>query len=306
MGSKPLGLRVLREIHGLSPETLAAVLTIDDSNDSRSVFEGIQSFARAHSIDLHVARNRNDAEQIIQNLAPDLCLVAGWYWLISDTLLSSVPHGFIGIHNSLLPKYRGAAPLIWAMLAEEPTAGFSLFSFTAGMDEGPVWAQRSVKIGENDYVADVLEKLERATVDVLRDQYPEMLAGRVNPVEQQHDLATYSAQRVPADGNIDWTKPAREVYAAIRAQSHPYPGAFTYLEGQILKIWRARLFEHDFHGSPGQIARISGDGVYVTCGDNRAVILEEVELGAVKGMSWDLIKSIKGRLTRAPQASSTS
>src|SRR5262249_7680476 len=103
--------------------------------------------------------------------------------------------------------------------------------------------------------------------------------------------------RQPADGNIDWTQPARDVFNFIRAQSDPYPGAFTYVDGQELRIWKARLFDDVYFGTPGQVARIASDGVTVVCGDHRALVLEDVEMSGKRGRANELIKSIKLRMT---------
>src|SRR5688572_26850575 len=103
MGSKQLGCRVLQEIHYLSPETLIGILTIDDTNDTRTTFSEFQHIAQKNELDFYVAQNRKHSEQIIEELKPDLCLVVGWYWIISAKVLKSVPFGFIGLHNSLLP-----------------------------------------------------------------------------------------------------------------------------------------------------------------------------------------------------------
>ncbi len=303
MGSKQMGLQVLREMYLLSPETLIGVLTIDDTNDTRTVFNDFQSFSNTNELELYVANNRKQADQIIRELNPDLCLVSGWYWMISKKTLGDVPHRFIGIHNSLLPKYRGGAPIIWAILNNEKKVGVSFFSFTPGMDEGPIWAQGSVLVKKYDYISDVLRKLVDRTIEVLQGTYLQILNGSICPVEQNHGLATYCAMRFPNDGNINWHMPAQYVYNFIRAQSEPYAGAFTYFEGQILKIWQASIFDKTYYGTPGQVARITTDSVYIICGDHQAVILEDVELGGKRGKANIFIKSIKGRMSNIIEAS---
>jgi methionyl-tRNA formyltransferase len=297
MGSKSLGLRVLKKIHALSPATLIGAVTIDDSKDTRTKFTDFQAFTDDHEVELHVAKNRIHSEQIIQELKPDLCFVVGWYWLISNAALDAVPFGFIGIHSSLLPKFRGGSPLIWQIIRGEKEYGFSFFSFTPGIDEGGIWAQGRVSIDRHDYISSVLEKLENKVIEVLQHNYLEILNGSIKPVEQNHELATYCAQRFPRDGNIDWRKPAQEVFNFIRAQSDPYPGAFSFFEAQEMKIWKARLFEKPYFGTPGQVARITSDEVFIICGDDRAIVLEEVELCGKRGKATDFIKSFKGKLS---------
>lgn len=297
LGSKQLGLRVLQEMYSLSPTTLIGALTIDDSDDTRTKFAAFHALAQTHGIELRVGNNRKHAEEIILEMKPDFCLVAGWYWLITPATLKTVPLGFIGIHTSLLPKFRGGSPLIWAIINGEPEVGFSFFSFTPGMDDGPIWAQGTIAVEESDYISSVLQRLENKAIDVLRKIYPELLNRSIKPVEQNNELATYCVRRFPRDGDINWHKPARAVYNFIRAQSDPYPGAFTYLEGQKLTIWKATLSPERCLGVPGQVVRIASEGVYVVCGDDRALILEEVELGRKRGKANDLIRSVKGRMS---------
>lgn len=134
-------------------------------------------------------------------------------------------------------------------------------------------------------------------IEVLQRDYLKIIDGAIDSSEQQHELATYCAQRLPDDGNIDWSKPSRDVYNFIRAQSDPYPGAFTYFRGQKMIIWRVRLVAKPYYGTPGQIARIVGDDVYVICGSDQAIILEEIEFKQERGSASSFIKSLKGRLS---------
>ncbi len=298
MGSKHLGLRVLKEIHTLFPNTLIGAMTIDDTNDTRTALDDFEKVSNDTGLPLYVVKNKKHAQEIIRNLQPELCLVVGWYWLINRETLEIPTHGFIGIHNSLLPKYRGTSPLIWAMINGEEEVGFSLFTFTTGMDDGPIWAQGIVKVENDDYISDVLKKLEEKVVEVVRKKYFAILEGTIIPVDQQHELATYCTQRFPDDGNINWNLPALYIYNCIRAQSTPYPGAFTWFRFKYCCRWKARLFQHDYYGIRGQVAKIDTDGVYVICGDHRAIFLEEVEVDGKKGKANEFIQSISTNLSQ--------
>ena len=279
IGSKRMGLECLRKVHELSPSSLVGVLTLDDRSDKRSVYDEFCHFAEANRYPLLVATNRSESERMVREICPDICLVVGWYWLIGKASLESVPRGFLGIHNSLLPRYRGAAPVVWAMINGESTVGFSLFSFTEGMDDGAIWGQRSVRVEPDDYIAEVLKEIQVEAISLLDELWMPILEDRVKPSPQDHSKATFSALRSPEDGQIDWNCPAHDVYNFIRAQSKPYPGAFTYLpnHGQ-LKVWRARPVDACFYGTPGQVAQNREDGVYVICGDRRPLLIEQVGL----------------------------
>ena len=296
MGSKQIGLAVLREMHRLAPQRLIGAMTIDDRSDARSVYADLVAFCAGSGVALKIAASRAESEALIGELRPDLCIVVGWYWLISQTTLESVPAGFHGIHNSALPRYRGGSPLVWQIINGEARAGFSIFRFTPGMDDGPLWSQGSVSIGPNDHVADVLRSLERESLAAFGDAYARMLDGRSVPQTQSPDGVSFCAQRVPADGLIDWSLPAQRVFDFVRAQSEPYPGAFTLLDGDKLIVWRARVFERPYFGTPGQITRVTPSGLHVMCGGGTALTLLEVEIDGVRGKAFDLVHSTQFRL----------
>jgi len=300
LGSKALGLRIGQLLFELSPSSFAGFLTFDDSADDRSALTDLKRWCEDRGVALWVAGDRADAESIIASVAPDLCVVAGWYWLIGKQCLAGVPTGFIGIHYSRLPKYRGTSPLVWQMINGEPEAWFSIFSLTLGMDEGDLWAQGSVPVPATESIGELLPRLESAVVKTLETLYPAILRGEARPYPQPAMEPTYCAARLPSDGVIDFTEPAQRCHDFIRAQSRPYPGAFTYLDGEKLTVWRARLPSYTYFGRPGQVARIGKDGVVVICGDNRPLILETVGWRGAELPAFEVIKTVKTRFPAGP------
>src|SRR5690606_368731 len=246
----------------------------------------------------HVALGRRQSEALITQLEPDVVFVIGWYWLISDATLAVAPRGFIGIHNSLLPKYRGGSPLVWTLINGESETGFSLFSLGRGTDDGPIWAQGRVPVGADDTIGEVLDRLESLAVDTLRGRMDAIVTGTAAPEPQREDGATWCCQRRPEDGEIDWSEPAARIHDFIRAQSRPYPGAFTWLGPDRMTIWRAQLLDITCYGTPGRVARIDADGVRVACGDGRCLLLREVELADGARPAQDVIRSIHARFPR--------
>ena len=276
LGSKPAGLACLATLHRLAPEVLAGVITLDDRSDSRSCHGEFVRFGEVTGVPVYQAENRQGSERLIAEAKADLVLVLGWYWRIPKTLLDSVRGGFLGIHYSLLPKYRGGSPLVWQIINGEEQVGWSLLSFTEGLDEGPIWEQGAVPLGEDEYIGDALRKLERETIAGLERTYPRILEGTIAPRLQPHEAATYYKARTPADGEIDWNQPARKIYDFIRAQSHPYPGAFTWCNGERLRVWRAVIGNERAGGSPGKVWDSSDMGIQVACGDGGTVWLTSV------------------------------
>ncbi len=296
LGSKKLGLECLIEMNRLRPGTLLGVVTIDDRDDTRSTFSQFQRFCSEVDIELYVVRTREESETLIQRHGPQMCMLVCWYWLIGKQCLEGVPDGMLCMHNSLLPAYRGAAPLVWAMINGESRVGVSLFSIAEGIDDGDVWSQEAVEVDEDDYIADILTKTQVAAVTVLRGCYCDILDRKRRPTLQDHSLATYGAFRRPSDGLIDWTQPADKVFNFIRAQSEPYPGAYCFSENARLTIWRAERTSMCYYGLPGQVVRVCDDGVYVVCGNHKPLILLDVEINGERMRADRAIRSVRARL----------
>ena len=179
----------------------------------------------------------------LQALAPDFILAIGWYHMIPNSILTLPPKGTAGIHASLLPKFRGNAPLVWAMIEGMDETGVSFFYFGEGVDEGDIIGQVAFSIERDDTIADLLQKTERASVDVLLEHYDSVAEGTVQPTPQDHSQATVYPARKPEDGEIDWTWSAERIRNFIRAQTRPYPGAFTVIGGKKVTIWDASVVE---------------------------------------------------------------
>jgi len=171
IGSKKLGLECLQAMLNIAPEKICGVLTFDDRKDGRSVFNSFEKLCTHQGIKLHIAENQIHSEQIIQSVKPDMCFVIGWYWLIGISCLHSVPGGFIGLHTSLLPKYRGGAPLVWSLINGEPIVGATFFTLKDGIDNGPVWGQVSVKTTRQDDIGTVLENIEKLSINYLQNKF---------------------------------------------------------------------------------------------------------------------------------------
>ena len=172
-------------------------------------------------------------------LKPDLLVVIGWYYMIPSTLRALAASGCVGIHGSLLPRYRGGAPLVWAMINGETETGVTLFHFADGVDDGDIVAQRAFEIGSHDTIATLLAKAEVASLELVSEYIPLLASGDAPRIPQDHTDATTVPQRSPADGQIDWSWDAARIDRFIRAQTHPYPGAFTMVGGKRVRIWAA-------------------------------------------------------------------
>jgi methionyl-tRNA formyltransferase len=180
-------------------------------------------------------------EAELEKIEPDLIVVIGWYYMIPARLRDMAKLGCVGIHGSLLPKYRGGAPLVWAMINGEQETGLTLFYMDDGVDTGDVIAQERFSIEPEDNIRNLLTKLENASLKVVEEYIPLLLKEKAPRIGQNHDEATIFSQRKPEDGEIDWNWDSQRIQNFIKAQTKPYPGAFTYINGKKITIWDADI-----------------------------------------------------------------
>jgi methionyl-tRNA formyltransferase len=255
VGTKQLGLDALSVLRSYSD--VASIVTIDDRDDGRTRFDDLVA------VGARVVASRQEADTAIRGIEADIILVVGWYWIIGSDLLSKTR--FLGIHHSLLPAYRGGSPLVWALIKGEKTVGTTIFELTEGADEGPIWAQERVAVHDG-YIGDVAARCDTAALRLLPGIFRPTAAG----IEQDHKRATWVPQRRPEHGLIDWSRSAVQIQRWIRAQSRPYPGAFTYSGIQKVTIWRATASTE-----PPASPRAVVAGGIVACGDGNGLLVED-------------------------------
>ena len=274
LGSKQLGLISAKNLYFSAPNKLSGIITFDDSKDERSVLGDFKQFSYEKKIPIYILKKPSELLGLIEKEKPDLIIVVGWYWIINERLLDKVPDGIIGIHASLLPKYRGFAPLVWAIINGEKRTGISLFYFDRGIDSGDIVAQKEFDILENDTIKEVLEKTERSIADILKENYSKLLSGEAPRTKQNHKNATYCSQRKPEEGRINWNFSNKKIHDFIRAQAPPYPGAFSYIKDKKITITKSRLFPYPYFGIPGFVSQVKSKSVIVCCATNAIEILE--------------------------------
>jgi methionyl-tRNA formyltransferase len=207
-------------------------------------------------------KGMQDSELIrfINEIKPDLILVIGWYHMVPIIIRSIPPKGVVGIHASLLPKYRGGAPLVWAVINGEEEAGLSLFYFDDGVDTGDIIGQRYVPIKLNDSIASLYRRIEKEGLSLLDEMLPKLANGTAPRMPQKAEDEKVWPQRGPDDGKIDWRSSSISVYNFIRAQTKPYPGAYTFRKNEKLRIWKAKLYDFtDVKGYPGEVLGIANN-----------------------------------------------
>jgi methionyl-tRNA formyltransferase len=288
--SKKLGLDAVKTIYSMYPEKIKGIVTINDEEDIRSSFSDIVAYSEERSIDLNIIKNQTEFAEIIKLKKPDLCFVLGWYWIINESVLKEVPFGFIGIHASLLPKYRGFSPIVWTIINGEKESGVSLFYFESGVDSGDIIDQKKFLIGEDEYVSDILLKVEAIVMQLLEENLPMIVKDVADKTKQNHKLASYCGQRQPKHGLINWSDTNKNIYNLIRALAPPYPGAFSFINKKKIVILNVSIIENEYYGIPGLVVKKDSEHVIICCGKG-AICVNQVRLdsGEIK-KATDVLK----------------
>lgn len=224
---------------------------------------------------LQPERARNEGFiQELRELRPDLIVVAAYGQILSQAILDLPRFGCLNVHTSLLPKYRGAAPIQWAILDGEAETGVTIMKMDAGLDTGDILTQERTMILAEDNSQILHDRLAQLGAALLIQTIRDYVAGKIAPRAQPTEGATYARKISKEDGRLDWDKPAHALWNRMRAFT-PWPGVFTYLPDQprphLLKIWQAEIVAQS--GAPGKILQADKTGIVVACGEKALRIL---------------------------------
>jgi len=271
--SKDLGFRVLQkalEIGGR--DSIAGVVIVEDGADRRSRYNETVRLCNDQPLTWWTdAQPKECYEEMVRTKA-DFLFVSGYYRIIPDEVIAKFPEGSYGIHHSLLPRYRGGSPLVWALIRGDRVAGSSLFRLDGGIDSGPIVSQRKFEVPSNWTIADATKRADDEALDMFRLFFNNFrLHGTVHMTAQEEKDATYAAQRTDEDGQISWEWPSDQVHDFVRAQTHPYPGAWTLDDkDRKLRVLSGAPVRDAWAARPGQVVRHSTEFVDVATGEGWA------------------------------------
>jgi methionyl-tRNA formyltransferase len=275
-------LRTLDEYHDL-----VGVVTQPDRRAGRGrrlVESPVKQAASERGLDLFQPRTLRGPEAVAHLAAwrPEVIVVAAFGQILPATVLDLPPHGSLNVHGSLLPRYRGAAPVAAAILHGDAVTGITIMQMDEGLDTGPILAQAECPIAPDDTTASLTAKLAELGARLLIETLEGWLNGTVRAQPQDDAQATYCSQLKKEDGRLDWSQPAAYLDRQVRA-CDPWPGAYTTWQGQRLKVLRAKpLPDWKGAGQPGQVQEV-GVGLGVVTGKG-ALELHEVQLAGKKPM----------------------
>lgn len=261
-----------------------------------------EEIASAHRIPLHYVANVNDPGPValMRDLAPDLVFCVGWTQLLRRDILGLPRLGCVGFHASLLPRYRGRAPVNWAIIHGERETGNTMMLLDEGVDTGDILAQRRFSIEDDDTCATIYDKVARSEDEMIREVLPLIRAGRMPRVPQDHAAATVMPRRRPEDGVIRWNRTTRQLHDWVRALTHPYPGAFTSVGAERVFVWKASPWRPGPGGPPSSPPRpgwwrLEGSPSRLLAGTSDGdLVLERVQ--AEGGVEIDGVEFARARL----------
>jgi len=289
-----VGYRCLQELMRQQVD-IALVFTHDDSPSEEIWFASVRELAKRHDIPVVTSDiNLRENVALVEELAPDLLLCFYYRHMLRDEVLQIPRLGALNLHGSYLPKYRGQVPVNWAVIKGDSETGATLHYMTGKPDAGDIVDQERVRIEFSDTALDVFNKVTQAAVAVLARSLPLLLADSAPRVPMDLSGGSYFGRRRPDDGRIDWRRSALEIYNLIRGVTHPYPGAFSYLEGKKIVIWSAAPAEGE--ADPGKIVSLAPLRVGTGSGLLEIRSLQEEENPEQDGAGYAIRRHLAGRV----------
>lgn len=284
LGTPDFAVLPLEKIYESKHEILAVVTQPDKPVGRKAVITPCDVKVKAQSLGLKTLsynKIRVEGVEELKSLNADIMVTCAYGQILSQEILDMCKYGVINIHASLLPKYRGAAPIQWAIINGEEKTGVTVMQTSIGVDEGDILAVKETEIKKQETAGELFERLSKIGAELIVETLDKIENGTAVYKKQNHALATKVGMLKKQDGLIDFTKTATEIVNLVRGLN-PWPIAFTNLDGKMLKIYKAEEVEKN--GNAGEIIEVSKDGFTVATGKNAVKILE-LQLEGSKKMS---------------------
>jgi methionyl-tRNA formyltransferase len=259
---------------------VAALITQPDREKGRGralAPPPLKPVAQARGIPLLQPPRVRDPQAVdaLRALAPELQVVVAYGQILPRSVIEIPPRGTVNVHGSLLPRYRGAAPISWAIAGGETETGVTTMLIDEGLDTGPILLARATPIGPEETAADLEPRLARLGAELLLETVRGLGHGLLQPKPQDHALASYAPLLKKEDGRLDWTLPSEVLARRVRG-FNPWPGTHTLWQGRVLKVLRARPAPGG-PGEPGTVVSVHREGLAVACGQGTRLELLEVQ-----------------------------
>jgi methionyl-tRNA formyltransferase len=289
-----VGARCLRVLlaHGID---VPLVVTHTDDPRENIWFERVADVAAKNALHAITPADPNTSEVIarVAACAPDFLFSFYYRSMLKPALLALPRRGALNVHGSLLPKYRGRAPVNWAVLHGERHTGATLHYMTDKPDAGDIVAQQAVPILPDDTAADVLRKVAVAAEIALDAALPALIAGTAPRVAQDLTQGSYFGGRTPEDGRIDWSRPAQQIHDLVRAVAPPYPGAMTTIAGVPARILATRIVDNSASAAREPALEVADGRITVRCGGGGILAISALEIDGAPIDAADLLARFK-------------
>lgn len=287
MGTPDFSVPVLRQIIKDGHEVIGVVTQPDRPVGRKKVLTPppVKAEAEKHGILVlqpQRIREKEEYEKVLA-LQPDLIVTAAFGQILPKELLEAPAYGCINVHASLLPELRGGAPIHYSIIQGKEKTGVTIMYMVEKLDAGDILTKVEVPIEERDTVGTLHDKLSAAGSELLSNTIPLLLDGKITPVKQDEERATFAYNIKREQEKIDWSKSGEEIYNHIRGM-HPWPVAYTTLQGQVVKVWWGEKI-YASRNEPGVIQDIESDGFVVATGNETAIKITDLQPAGKKRMS---------------------
>ena len=289
MGTPDFAVGALEEIIKAGHEVVLVVTQPDKPKGRGKAMQytPVKECALAHGIEVFQPVKVKEPEniEVLRKHQPDIIIVAAFGQIVPKSILDMPKYGCINIHASLLPKYRGAAPIQWAVINGEDVTGVTIMRMNEGIDTGDMIAKKTVRLAEDETGGSLFDKLAQVGAQLCVETMDIIEAGKAEYIPQNNEEATHTSMIRKELGLIDWNKSAVEIERLLRGLN-PWPSAYSNLSGKTFKIWKAKVVSEENTYEPGCICRIDKAGMYVQTGKG-ILLLTEVQMEGKKRMDAD-------------------
>ena len=286
MGTPDFAVGALEEIIKAGHEVVLVVTQPDKPKGRGKAMQytPVKECALAHGIEVFQPVKVKEPEniEVLRKYEPDIIIVAAFGQIVPKSILDMPKYGCVNVHASLLPKYRGAAPIQWAVINGDEVTGVTIMRMNEGIDTGDMIAKKTVRLAEDETGGSLFDKLAQVGAQLCVETMEMIEAGKVEYIPQNNEEATHTSMIRKELGLIDWNRPAVEIERLIRGLN-PWPSAYTQLSGKTFKIWKAKVVSDENTYEPGCICRIDKEGMYVQTGEG-ILLLTEVQMEGKKRM----------------------
>lgn len=306
-GFQTWGRKTLQALIDSDHEVALAVTHPASAQAYKAIWsDSVEDLARERGIPVHLTE-RVDAATIdlVKRAEPDVIVVNSWYTRMPAELYDLPPHGTLNLHDSLLPKFTGFSPVLWALISGASEIGLTVHRMDEGLDTGDILIQRALPIGPTDTGTELVARAIDLIPDVVREALHALESGTAQWRPQNKAERTYFHKRAERDSRIDWTWPAEDIERFVRALSAPYPRAFTHYRGERIEVLEAHVSEACYGGTPGRVIVQEGGGAVVSGpsayrGGNPAVVVTRIRTAGGEDRRGDDFFLRGGYLTDQP------